>query len=85
MYSIEVENLKFGYKKDLVIKDISFDVKRGMFLSIVGPNGSGKSTIVPDYLFAWGMSISPPFLLYHSSIRSSISIRSPRLKVAASC
>lgn len=46
MYSVEVENLKFGYKQDLVLKDISFDIKKGLFLSIVGPNGSGKSTIL---------------------------------------
>lgn len=46
MYSIEVKNLKFGYKKNLVLKDLSFDIKKGMFLSIVGPNGSGKSTIL---------------------------------------
>lgn len=46
MNSIEVKNLKFGYKNDLVLKDISFDIKKGVFLSIVGPNGSGKSTIL---------------------------------------
>lgn len=46
MYSIEVENLKFGYKENLVLKNIFFNIKKGMFLSIVGPNGSGKSTIL---------------------------------------
>lgn len=46
MYSIEVKNLKFGYREDLVIKNISFDIKQGKFLSIIGPNGSGKSTIL---------------------------------------
>ena len=34
-------------KKDLeVIKDVSFSVKKGEFLSIVGPSGSGKSTLL---------------------------------------
>lgn len=46
MYSIEVENLKFGYKEDLVLKNVSFNIEKGMFLSIIGPNGSGKSTIL---------------------------------------
>ncbi len=46
MNSIEVKNLKFGYKEDLVLKDIFFDIKKGTFLSIIGPNGSGKSTIL---------------------------------------
>lgn len=46
MYSIEVKNLKFGYKEDLVLRDISFNIEKGKFISIIGPNGSGKSTIL---------------------------------------
>ena len=39
-------NLKFGYKRDLVLDKISFNIKKGRFVSIIGPNGSGKSTIL---------------------------------------
>lgn len=46
MYALQVQNLKFGYKKDLVLKDISFNIQKGKFVSIIGPNGSGKSTIL---------------------------------------
>ncbi len=28
MYALQVNNLEFGYKDDLVIKDISFNVKK---------------------------------------------------------
>lgn len=35
-----------GYKEQHILKDISFDVKKGDFFGIVGKNGSGKSTLL---------------------------------------
>lgn len=46
MNLLKIDNLKFGYGKELVLDGITFDVKRGEFLSIIGPNGSGKSTLL---------------------------------------
>jgi len=46
MYALEVNNLKFGYKKDLVLNGLSFNIEKGRFVSIIGPNGSGKSTLL---------------------------------------
>ncbi|MGT2718193.1 energy-coupling factor ABC transporter ATP-binding protein [Streptococcus oricebi] len=46
---IEVQNLTYRYdsqEETPVLKNLSFHVKRGEWLSIIGHNGSGKSTTV---------------------------------------
>jgi len=43
---LEVSNLSFAYKKDLILKDISFNLNKNDFFTITGPNGGGKSTLI---------------------------------------
>jgi len=43
---LQVKNLTFKYKKQPVLKDISFSVKAGDHFSILGESGSGKSTLL---------------------------------------
>ncbi len=44
---ITFENVRFGYSEDeMVIKDLSFNVRKGEKIAIVGETGAGKTTIV---------------------------------------
>lgn len=45
--AIVVKNIKFKYSQesDLIINDVSFEIKKGQSVCILGHNGSGKSTI----------------------------------------
>jgi len=43
--NLNVRNLSFAYGEHEVLRDISFDLHKGEFLSVLGPNGVGKSTL----------------------------------------
>ena len=43
---LDVEKLNFSYEDKKILKDLSFSVKDGEFVSILGPSGCGKSTLL---------------------------------------
>lgn len=46
MNAIEIKDLCFAYKKDIVLENINLQVQDKDFLAIIGPNGGGKSTLL---------------------------------------
>lgn len=44
--SVKVQNISFWYDRELVLRDISFEVEQGEFASLIGPNGAGKTTLL---------------------------------------
>ncbi len=44
--TVEVKGLRKSFGKLDVLKDISFNVKRGEILALLGPNGAGKTTTI---------------------------------------
>jgi len=47
---IDVKNLSVSYQNCLVLKNISFKIKKGDYVAVVGPNGAGKSTLIKAIL-----------------------------------
>ncbi len=43
---LEVKNLNVGYGDVQVLWDVSFEVEKGMIVSLVGANGAGKTTLL---------------------------------------
>lgn len=44
--AIKIKDLKVGYDKKIIIKDLNLTIEQGKITSIIGSNGCGKSTLL---------------------------------------
>jgi zinc/manganese transport system ATP-binding protein/zinc transport system ATP-binding protein len=49
---IDVRNLTCGYESEVVLEDVTFQVRQGDFVGLLGPSGSGKTTLLRALLGA---------------------------------
>ncbi len=45
-HTVQFDQVSFGYDRDMVLKEINLEVKKGEILALVGMSGGGKSSLV---------------------------------------
>ncbi len=43
---VEIDNVTFGYGREVVLDGVSLAIRQGDFLAVIGPNGGGKTTLL---------------------------------------
>ncbi len=79
---LEVKHLSFSVGEKEILKDISFKIQKGDFLTIKGPSGSGKSTLLK--LLAAIMNPSTGEIIYKGKPLSEYEITDYRKEVSYS-
>ncbi len=43
---VEIRDVTFAYNGEMVLQDVSLDIRQGDFIAMIGPNGGGKTTLL---------------------------------------
>lgn len=96
---IRVDNVSFVYNEGhsnevVALKDLTMDVYRGEYVSIIGPNGSGKSTLVRHFnalliptsgdVWVMGMNTRDPSKTWEIRQRVGMTFQNPDNQIVAS-
>ncbi|KAL6933877.1 hypothetical protein ACO0R3_001659 [Hanseniaspora guilliermondii] len=73
---IEFNQLNLSYEKHQVLKNVTFEIKRNEFITILGATGSGKSTLLDQMNVEGSLMCSKPWL-QAASVRSNITFGLP--------
>lgn len=77
---MQVKNIDFAYGQAEILKNVSFEIPEGQFISLIGPNGSGKSTILK--IMSGILKAHQGQVLYKDNQLNAISIRDRAKEIA---
>ncbi len=74
--AILVQHLRQGYRKDVVLEDVSFEMSCGQTFALLGRNGSGKTTLIRTLLGLLPPRNGTVEVLGLNPVRQALEIRS---------
>lgn len=71
---LEINNLTVEASGKIILKDVTFDIKKGDIAILFGPNGSGKSTLIKTIMGFSGYKIKSGEIIYKGKKINNLAI-----------
>ncbi len=71
---LEINNLVVEASGKIILKDVTFDIKKGDIAILFGPNGSGKSTLIKTIMGFSGYKIKSGEIIYKGKKINNLAI-----------